>query len=140
MVRGGLGPTEDGINRDVMVAPEGDEQHVSPAEPCCRGVSNSRLTVELWTQRVIKSVAARVACGAMPRALYSPRIRARAAVQSIEQVGERSIRMNDPVTMRRRLRVELRRLRTGHGLTQRHIAEAIDRNGFRISAPSKERP
>lgn len=34
--------------------------------------------------------------------------------------------MNDPVTMRRKLRVELKRLRTERGLTQRHVAEQLD--------------
>ena len=33
--------------------------------------------------------------------------------------------MNDPVTMRRQLRAELRRLRTGRALTQRHVAEQL---------------
>ena len=34
--------------------------------------------------------------------------------------------MNDPVTMRRKLRVELKRLRTAQGFTQRHVAERLD--------------
>jgi transcriptional regulator with XRE-family HTH domain len=34
--------------------------------------------------------------------------------------------MNDPVTMRRKLRVELKRLRTARDLTQRHVAERLD--------------
>ena len=34
--------------------------------------------------------------------------------------------MNDPVTMRRKLRVELKRLRTARTLTQRHVAERLD--------------
>ena len=34
--------------------------------------------------------------------------------------------MNDPVTMRRKLRVELKRLRTAQGLTQRQVAEQLD--------------
>jgi transcriptional regulator with XRE-family HTH domain len=34
--------------------------------------------------------------------------------------------MNDPVTMRRKLRGELKRLRTAHGLTQRQVAEKLD--------------
>ena len=34
--------------------------------------------------------------------------------------------MNDPVTMRRKLRVELKRLRTARELTQRHVAERLD--------------
>jgi transcriptional regulator with XRE-family HTH domain len=34
--------------------------------------------------------------------------------------------MNDPVTMRRKLRVELRRLRTARDLTQRHVAGQLD--------------
>jgi transcriptional regulator with XRE-family HTH domain len=34
--------------------------------------------------------------------------------------------MNDPVAMRRQLRVELKRLRTSRGLTQRYVAEQLD--------------
>ena len=34
--------------------------------------------------------------------------------------------MNDPVTMRRKLRGELKRLRTTHDLTQRNVAERLD--------------
>ena len=34
--------------------------------------------------------------------------------------------MNDPVTMRRKLRVELKRLRTARDLTQRHVADQLD--------------
>jgi len=34
--------------------------------------------------------------------------------------------MNDPVTMRRKLRVELKRLRTARELTQRHVADQLD--------------
>lgn len=34
--------------------------------------------------------------------------------------------INDPVTMRRKLRVELKRLRTKQGLTQRQVAEHLD--------------
>jgi transcriptional regulator with XRE-family HTH domain len=34
--------------------------------------------------------------------------------------------MNDPVTMRRKLRVELKRLRTARKLTQRHVADKLD--------------
>lgn len=34
--------------------------------------------------------------------------------------------MNDPVTMRRQLRVELKRLRTGCGFTQRYVADQLD--------------
>jgi transcriptional regulator with XRE-family HTH domain len=34
--------------------------------------------------------------------------------------------MNDPVTMRRKLRVELKRLRTARGLTQRNVADQLD--------------
>jgi transcriptional regulator with XRE-family HTH domain len=34
--------------------------------------------------------------------------------------------MNDPVTMRRKLRVELKRLRTDRKLTQRNVAERLD--------------
>ena len=34
--------------------------------------------------------------------------------------------MNDPVTMRRKLRVELKRLRTALGFTQRHVADQLD--------------
>ena len=34
--------------------------------------------------------------------------------------------MNDPVTMRRKLRVELKRLRTARELTQRNVAERLD--------------
>lgn len=34
--------------------------------------------------------------------------------------------MNDPVTMRRKLKAELKRLRTARGLTQRHVADQLD--------------
>ena len=34
--------------------------------------------------------------------------------------------MNDPVTMRRKLRADLKRLRTAHALTQRNVAERLD--------------
>ena len=34
--------------------------------------------------------------------------------------------MNDPVTMRRQLRAELKRLRAERDLTQRHVAEQLD--------------
>lgn len=34
--------------------------------------------------------------------------------------------VNDPVTMRRKLRVELKRLRTARKITQRHVAERLD--------------
>ena len=33
--------------------------------------------------------------------------------------------MTDPVTMRRRLRLELKRLRTPHDVMQRHVADAL---------------
>ena len=33
---------------------------------------------------------------------------------------------DDPVTMRRKLKAELKRLRTGRGLTQRHVADQLD--------------
>jgi transcriptional regulator with XRE-family HTH domain len=40
--------------------------------------------------------------------------------------------MNDPVTMRRKLTVELKRLRTARELTQRHVAEQLDCSASKV--------
>jgi transcriptional regulator with XRE-family HTH domain len=61
-------------------------------------------------------------CYLAPRQMARP---ARRADPMGQNRGQR-VSMNDPVTMRRQLRVELKRLRSGREFTQRYVAEELD--------------